>query len=222
MDDSVKWEQAMQLEYNSIIANETWELTELPQGKQALPCKWVYKKKYMIEDLESKYKARLVVKQKKGVTVDFDKIFSPVVKMTTLCLVLSLVTTEDLELNQMDVKMAFLHRDLEEDAYMVQPEGFEMESKKPKRAKLVCRLCKALYGLKQGSRQWYLKFDKYMQSQGYERSQEDHCLYTQKLSDASLIMLILYVDDMLIAGKSKDEIANLKKVQGLVAERSSD
>ncbi|MCO5583142.1 hypothetical protein L7F22_037050 [Adiantum nelumboides] len=98
---------------------------------------------------------------------------------------------------------------------MVQPKGFEMESKKPKRAQLVCRLCKALYGIKQGSRQWYLKFDKYMQSQGYERSKEDHCLYTRKLSDGSLIILILYVDDMLIArGKSKDEIANLKKSLG--------
>ncbi|MCO5583739.1 hypothetical protein L7F22_037653 [Adiantum nelumboides] len=114
MDDSVKWEQAMQSEYNSIIANETWELTELPQSKQALPCKWVYKKKYTIEDLEPKYKARLVAKgfkQKKG--VDFDEIFSPVVKMTTL----RLVATEDLELNQMDVdvKTAFLHGDLDED-----------------------------------------------------------------------------------------------------------
>ncbi|MCO5570159.1 hypothetical protein L7F22_023876 [Adiantum nelumboides] len=111
----------------------------------------------------------------------------------------------------MGVKTAFLHADLEEDVYMVQPEGFEMESDKPKRAKLVCRLRKALYGLKQSSKQWYLKFDKYMQSQGYERSQEDHCLYTRKLSDGSLIILILYVNDMLIAGKSKDEIANLKK-----------
>ncbi|MCO5547020.1 hypothetical protein L7F22_000461 [Adiantum nelumboides] len=131
--------------------------------------------------------------------------------MTTLCLVLDLVATEDLELNQMDVKTAFLHGDLEEDVYMVQPEGFEMESKNPKRAKLVCRLWKALYGLKQGSRQWYLKFDKYMQSQGYEKSQEDHCLYTRKLSNGSLIILILYVNDMLIARKSKDEISILKK-----------
>ncbi|MCO5557246.1 hypothetical protein L7F22_010807 [Adiantum nelumboides] len=89
MDDSVKWEQAMQSENNnSIIANETWELTELPQGKQALPCKWVYKKKYTPEDPEPMYKARLVAKgfkQKKG--VDFDEIFSPIVKMTTLRLV---------------------------------------------------------------------------------------------------------------------------------------
>ena len=62
MDDSVKWEQAMQSEYNSIVANETWDLVELPKGKNALPCKWVYKKKYTAEDPEPKYKARLVAK----------------------------------------------------------------------------------------------------------------------------------------------------------------
>ncbi|MCO5551463.1 hypothetical protein L7F22_004966 [Adiantum nelumboides] len=113
---------------------------------------------------------------------------------------------------QMDVKTAFLHGDLDEDVYMKQPEGFARESPKLTREKLVCRLRKALYGLKQGSGQRYLKFDKYMQSQGYERSQENHCLYTQKLSDGFLIILVLYVNDMLIAGgKSKDEIANLKK-----------
>ncbi|MCO5611718.1 hypothetical protein L7F22_065976 [Adiantum nelumboides] len=99
-------------------------------------------------------------KKKKG--VDFDQIFSPVFKMTTLRLVLGFVATKDLELNQMDVKIVFLHEDLEEDVYMVKPEGFEMEFEKPKRTKLVFRLCKALYGLKQGSRQWNLKFDKYM------------------------------------------------------------
>ncbi|MCO5550795.1 hypothetical protein L7F22_004286 [Adiantum nelumboides] len=158
MEDSVNWEQAMKLEYN-IIANETWELTKLPQGKQVLPCKWVYKKKYTTEEPKPKYKARLVAKE----GVDFDVIFSLVVKMTTLCLVLGLVATEDLELNQMDVKTVFLHGDLEEDVYMVEPEGFEMESKKPKRAKLACRLCKALYGLKQGSRQWTPDFGDHSQ-----------------------------------------------------------
>ncbi|MCO5551501.1 hypothetical protein L7F22_005005 [Adiantum nelumboides] len=126
MEDSVKWEQAMQSGYNSFIVNETWKLTELPQGKQPLPCKWVYKKKYTTEDPGPKYKVRLVAKgfkQKKG--VDFDEIFSPVVKMITLHLVLGLVATEDLELNQMDVKTTFLHGDLEEDVYRVQPKGFE-------------------------------------------------------------------------------------------------
>ncbi|MCO5554773.1 hypothetical protein L7F22_008307 [Adiantum nelumboides] len=150
MEDSVKWKQAMQSEYNSIIANETWELTELPQGKQALPCKWVYKKKYTTEDLKLKYKVRLVAKgfmQNKG--IDFDEIFL----MTTLHLVLGIVATTGLELIQMDVKTAFLHGDLDEDVYMKQPEGSACESPKLSRAKLVCRLRKALYGLKQGSKQ---------------------------------------------------------------------
>ena len=209
MDDSVKWEQAMQSEYDSIVGNDTWDLIDLPDGKQALPCKWVYKKKFTSDDPEPKYKARLVAKgfkQQHG--VDFDEIFSPVVKMTTLRTVLGLVAIEDMELVQMDVKTAFLHGDLEEDVYMKQPEGFEQ----PGQEELVCKLNKALYGLKQGSRQWYQKFDAFMRSQKFKRSQEDHCLYTRKISDGSLLILILYVDDMLIAGKSIDEIANLKQM----------
>jgi len=62
MDDSETWEMAMQSEYNSILANKTWDLTLLPEDKQALPCKWVYKKKYIVEDLELKYKSRLVLR----------------------------------------------------------------------------------------------------------------------------------------------------------------
>ena len=135
-------------------------------------------------------------------------IIIPSVKMTTLRIVLGLVTIEDMELVQMDVKIAFLHGDLEEDVYMAQPKGYEQ----PGREQLVCKLNKALYGLKQGSRQWYQKFDTFMRSQEFKRSQEDYCLYTKKLSDGSQIILILYVDDMLIAGKSKLEIANLKQI----------
>ncbi|MCO5561943.1 hypothetical protein L7F22_015569 [Adiantum nelumboides] len=216
MDDSVKWEQAMQSEYNLIVANETWDFVELPSGKNALPCKWVYKKKYTSEDLEpNKYKARLVAKgfkQQKG--VNFDEIFSPLIKMTTLCTVLGLVAFQDMELVQMDVKTAFLHGDLDETVYMKQPEGFSNEPTKPNKSKLVCKLKEALYGLKKGSRQWYQKFDKFMQSQGYTRSQEDHYLYTRKANNGSLIILILYVDDMLIIGKSTDEINQLKKMLG--------
>ena len=71
-------------------------------------------------------------------------VFSPVVKLTTIRLVLSIVAAEDLHLEQLDVKTAFLHRDLDEDIYMQQPEGF----KAPDREELVCRLQKRLHGLK--------------------------------------------------------------------------
>ncbi|MCO5612524.1 hypothetical protein L7F22_066792 [Adiantum nelumboides] len=156
------------------------KLTEFLEGKQALPRKWMYNKKHTTDDPEPKYKVRWVAKgfkQKKG--VKFDEIFFRVVNMTTLRFLLGLVTTKDMELIQMDVKIVFLHGDLEEDVYMIQPEGFEIKPEKPTRVELVCILQKALYGLKQGSRQWYQKFDKYIQSQGYVRSLEDHCLYTE-------------------------------------------
>ena len=106
-----------------------------------------------------RYKAIIAIKgfsQKKG--IDFDEIFSPVVKMTSIRTILSLVVVEDLHLEQLDVKMAFLHGDLEEEIYMQQPQGYEVEGKE----NLVCRLKKSLYGLKQAPRQWYLKFDKFM------------------------------------------------------------
>ena len=129
-DDKLKWERAMQSEMDSLHKNSTWELVHLPDGKRSLSCKWVYKLKVTANDGKPKYKARLVAKgfrQQQG--VDFEEIFSPVVKMTTLRCVLALVAREDMELVQMDVKTAFLHGDLHEDIYMQQPEGFVEKSK---------------------------------------------------------------------------------------------
>ena len=99
-DDKIKWERAMESEMDSIEKNQTWELVPLPQGKNALlPCKWVYKLKVTSDNAKPKYKDRLIAKgfkQEKG--VDFDEIFSPVVKMTTLRIVLALVAKEDMDL----------------------------------------------------------------------------------------------------------------------------
>ncbi|KAH9298726.1 hypothetical protein KI387_030408, partial [Taxus chinensis] len=101
----------------------------LPKGKRALQNKWVYRVKEE-EGGKKKYNARLVVKgfaQKK--CIDFDEIFSPVVKMTSIRTVLGIVVAEDLHLEQLDVKTAFLHDDLEEELYMQQPEGYEVKGK---------------------------------------------------------------------------------------------
>ena len=206
VEDSVKWESAMKDEMDSLMSNQTWELTELPPGKKALHNKWVYRIKEE-HDGNKRYKARLVVKgfqQKEG--VDYNEIFSPVVKLTTIRLVLKIVAAENLHLEQLDVKTAFLHGDLEEELYMRQPEGFIKEDRK----NLVCRLKKSLYGLKQAPRQWYKKFDSFMSSHGFTRCQADHCCYFKKF-DNNFIILLLYVDDMLVAGSNMQEIVNLKQ-----------
>ena len=76
--------------------------------------------------------------------MDFDEIFAPVVKMTSIWTMLSIATSMDLEVEQLNVKMAFLHGDLEEEIYMHQPKGFIKKGKE----NMVCRLKKILYGLK--------------------------------------------------------------------------
>ena len=129
MEDSTKWEQAMDDEMSSLERNNTWVLTELPTGKRALLNKWVFKIK-VEPDGRRRFKARLVVKgysQRKG--IDYAEIFSPVVKLTTIRILLSIVASENLHLEQMDVKTAFLHGDLDEEIYMQQPEGFAAPSK---------------------------------------------------------------------------------------------
>nr|GEX15600.1 retrovirus-related Pol polyprotein from transposon TNT 1-94 [Tanacetum cinerariifolium] len=112
----------------------------------------------------------------------------------------------DLELVQMDVKTAFIHGDLEEEIYMVQPEGFKVAGK----AHEVCKLYNSLCGLKQSRRQSYKLFDKFMMESKHTRSKYDHCVYLKKLQDGSFIYLRLYVDDMLIASQNLDEIEKLK------------
>ena len=103
----------MKYEMDSLMSNQTWRLDELPKGKKALYNKWVYHIKEE-HDGSKRYKARLVVKgfqQKEG--INYNKIFSSVVKLTTIRTVLALVAWDDLYLEQMDVKTTFLHGDLE-------------------------------------------------------------------------------------------------------------
>ncbi|RVW87889.1 Retrovirus-related Pol polyprotein from transposon TNT 1-94 [Vitis vinifera] len=205
-ENSSKWELAMKDEMDSLLGNQTWELTELPVGKKALHNKWVYRIKNE-HDGSKRYKARLVVKgfqQKEG--IDYTEIFSPVVNMSTIRLVLGMVAVENLHLEQLDVKTAFLHGDLEEDLYMIQPEGFIVQGQE----NLVCKLRKSLYGLKQAPRQWYKKFDNFMHRIGFKRCEADHCCYVKSF-DNSYIILLLYVDDMLIVGSDIEKINNLKK-----------
>ena len=89
---------------------------------------------------------------------------------------------------------------------MYQPEGFEVEGKEH----MVCRLKKSLYGLKQAPRQWYKKFDSFMMSQGYKRTEAYHYVYIHQFSGGNFIILLLYVDDMLIVGQDAILISKLK------------
>ena len=146
-----KWLQAMSEERASLDKNQTWDLVELPHGKRTIKCKWVFKIKAPLSKTEQPaYKARLVAKgfaQKQG--LDYNEIFSLVVKHTSIRTILAMVAHENMELEQLDVKTTFLRAALEEVIYMQQPEDFVVSGAETQ----VCRLRKSLYGLKQSPRQ---------------------------------------------------------------------
>ena len=126
--------------------------------------------------------------------------------MTSIRTIVALAAKFGWKIFQMDIKSAFLHGDSKEEIYMQQPEGYEVKGKE----NLVCRLRKSLYGLKQAPWQWYLKFDSFMTEQGYHRCHSDHCVYFKRLDNGSYIILLLYVDDMLVAGSNMQQINELK------------
>ncbi|GJY83146.1 retrotransposon protein, putative, ty1-copia subclass [Tanacetum coccineum] len=158
-----EWVRAMEEEMSSLKKNHTWELVDQPPSQKLVSYKWLYKIKEGIEGIQKpKYKARLVDRgftQRAG--IDYNEVFSPVVRHTSIRVILSLTACEDYELEQLDVKTAFLHGNLEETIYMRQPPGFEEGT-----GNKVCLLKKSLYGLKQSPRQWYKRFDVYMISNG--------------------------------------------------------
>jgi hypothetical protein len=204
---SSEWLNAMNDELKSMSDNDVWDLVEIPDGAKTVGCKWVYKTKHDSNGNIERFKARLVAKgfsQREG--IDYNETFSPVSSKDSFRIIMALTAHYDLELHQMDVKTAFLNGDLEENVYMAQPEGFVMKDNEH----LGCRLKKSIYGLKQASRQWYLKFDKVIRNFGFKENEVDNCIYI-KFKGGKFTILVLYVDDILLASSDKDMLFETKR-----------
>ncbi|CAM8907396.1 unnamed protein product [Rhodiola kirilowii] len=196
-------------EIESMYNNGTWVLVPKPAGAKVIGSKWVFRiKEGNNLDDPPRFKARFCAKgfkQREG--IDYNEIFAPVVKYKTLRLLLAMTTVNDWHLQQMDVKIAFLHGNLNETIYMSQPIGFE-DSSKPNH---VCLLKKSIYGLKQSPRQWNIKFNECMMSLGFIRSKFDTCIYLKRPKSGLCLYLLLYVDDILIMSNAESEIEKIKK-----------
>lgn len=205
--DWPRWKSAVSEEMESLIRNKTWTLTSLPKGRNLIDSKWVFKIKRNESGGIDRYKARLVARgfsQRKG--LDYEDTYSPVTKLTTLRTLLAIVNHNGMHLHQLDVKTAFLNGTIQEDIYMRLPDEFGAGS-------LVAKLQKSLYGLKQASRAWKARFHDFVTSLGFKRSEADNCLYVAKIQNETVI-LIIYVDDMLIACHSLDVLVNIKRALG--------
>jgi hypothetical protein len=139
-----QWREVMHHEIAALQATGTSSLVPLPSHKRPIGCKWVYKIKLKADKTVEPYKARLVAKGYNQVEgVDYQKTFTPVAKMVTVGLLLSVAALRAWHLQQLHVNNAFLHGDLDEDVYMTLPPGFGRKGETR-----VCELHKSLYGLK--------------------------------------------------------------------------
>jgi len=166
----------------------------------------VFKKNLSPDGTIEKYKARLVAK---GYTQREDKdyfdTYSLVARLTTIRVLLSLAASHGLLVHHMDVKIAFLNGELEEEIYMDQPDGFIANGQEGN----VCKLLKSLYGLKQAPEQWHEKFDRTLTSAGFAVNEADKCVYYRFGGDEGVI-LCLYVDDIFIFGNNESVIKEVK------------
>ena len=214
------WVKAMNLEMDALEKNETWDIVELPPGKKAIGSKWLYKTKYNPDGTIERHKSRLVIlgcKQTYG--VDYDQTFALVAKMSTVRALLAVIAMYDWVAVQMDVTNAFLHGDLDEIVYMKLPLGYGglgtrivqgmTPGKTLTKPELVCRLKKSLYGLRQAPRQWNKKLTVTLLNIGYIQSKSDYSLFS-KTSGQTITLVLVYVDDLLIAGNNCAAISDLK------------
>lgn len=200
------WRKAMIAEMEALHSNHTWDLVPLPPGKSKVGCRWIFTPKVGPDGNLDRLKARLVAK---GYTqifgLDYGDTFSPVAKMTSIRILLSMAAIRDWPLHQLDIKNAFLHGDLEEEVYMEQPPGFVAQGE----SGLVCKLKKALYGLKQSPRAWFGRFSSVVKSFGMKQSNADHSVFF-RTSGTKNIYLVVYVDDIVITGNDLTGIQELK------------
>jgi len=183
------------------VANKVWDLEDIPKGAKTVGCKWVYKTKRDSRGYIERYKARLIAKgftEREG--IDYNETFSPVSTKDSFRIIMANVAYFDLELHQTDVKTAFLNGELSDKVYMAQPKGFVVKGKE----KMGCHLKMSIYGLKQASRQWYLKFDETVRSFGFRENEEDNCIYAKFRGGNYIFLILLYVDDILLASKDRN------------------
>ncbi|CAI9759851.1 unnamed protein product [Fraxinus pennsylvanica] len=208
-----EWCKAMKDEICALELNKTWTVIDLPSGKVPIGCRWVYKIKFNADGTIERHKATLVAKgytQLEG--VDYHETFSPVAKLVTVRTLIAVAAARGWYLHQFDVNNAFLHGNQEDEVYMEIPPRYSADqTSEPHNNETlkVCKLNKSLYGLKQASRQCYSKLSFFIIEQGFQQSKADYSLFTGSTGD-SFTAILVYVDDIIIAGSNVKIINSLK------------
>jgi transposase InsO family protein len=196
--DAPQWQQATDDEIQTLQQLGVFEVVKRPSGVKPLTSKWVFALKRNKDGIVQRYRARLVARgHKQRYGIDYDEVFAPVAKPETTRLLLAYAASHDLEIEQIDVKTAFLYGDLHEEIYMEQPEGYDFGGG------MVWKLHKSLYGLKQAARSWHETLRDKLVAAGFTIADADSSLFICSKPGTSTYLLI-YVDDGLIVGEKSE------------------
>src|SRR5579871_5864569 len=200
------WIKAMQEEFESLKANDTWKLVLRPTDRDVIDIRWVFRIKRNLDQSIEKYKGRFVVR---GFTqipgVDYDEVYSPMVSYIANRILIVLAAKYDLIIHQMDVKSVFLNEEVDTELYVEQPEMFEEKDRKL----WVCKLKKGLYGLKQAPRLWHRTLQSHLLSIRFTQLESEPSIFIKKLKD-TFIVIAAYVDDLQITSNNIKAIQNIK------------
>ena len=199
------WLLAMDDEIFVLNHNNTWRLVPRPANHNVVGCRWIFKTKIHDDEFIERHKSCLLAQgfsQKHG--IDFEETFSPVVRPTSVCIILSLAAMNNWPLRQLDVKYVFLHGFLSKEVYMEQPPCYI----DPQFPTHVYPLQRALYGLKQDPRAWFQRFSQFLFGIRFTASRVDSSLFVYH-SPHGVIYLLLYVDDMVIIRSNSSMLSSL-------------
>lgn len=211
-EDKENWDIAIKDELNSMNKNKVWELVDRPQNDKSgkrpniIDSRWVFKRKTKSNG-NIKFKARLVIRGFKDRNIyDLKETYAPVSRLVLVRTVLAVVNYLDLDVCQLDVKTAFLNGTIDEEIFMEIPEGVIITDETREK---VYKLKRALYGLRISPKRWNKKFTEVANSLGLISDDHDPCLFTWHSED-KIALVVLYVDDMLVASNDKDKLTEIK------------
>jgi len=203
--------RAMLMEMESFVKKGVFELETLPEGHKAINSKWVFAYKTDPEGFIQRFKARLVAIGSSQIkNQDYKDTHSPVVKIKVIRILLALAALLGINVDQVDVDVAYLHGELQETNYMKLPPGFRVTDQDGK--PYVAKLIKSVYGLHQSGREWYKVLKTTILQDGFTQLKSDPCAFIKiDPKSGKLVIVLIYVDDILIASADQTAVTRFKE-----------
>ena len=206
-----QWAEAIQNELNALKIKQVYVTIErnkiTENSKNILDSRWMLKRK-IDESGDTKYKARLVIRGFKDKNnYDFRETYSPVSKISLVRSFLSVANKYKFKIKQLDVETAFLYRNLTENIYMELPKGLTKD--KELSSNFIWKLKRSLYGLKISPKKWNDKFTESMKRIFFTTNEIDPCTFIKRTAKG-IIIVLLYVDDILMASEKEKDLLEVK------------